>query len=259
LDTLNNDLPKTKFSRTRVAGMATAKASLKKAAFLSKKPFLSQTQQLTAELKNNEEIAALLFKCIGQMKGTALKLAQMLSMQMDFLPEEVRQELEKSASKAPGLNRALIRKTITTQLGKPPEELFKHFESTPFAAASLGQVHRAVTHGNEEVAVKVQYPGIATSIKSDIQLAKMLIRPTKFWKIFSDVFDEIEKKLAEELDYKIELNELHLYDLIGRELKVIVLSDDNTMQINLSSYPSGIYFLELQTNQGRVTKRVELY
>ncbi|PCH68092.1 MAG: hypothetical protein COC01_04515 [Bacteroidetes bacterium] len=62
-----------------------------------------------------------------------------------------------------------------------------------------------------------------------------------------------------ELDYKIELNELHLYDLIGRELKVIVLSDDNTMQINLSSYPSGIYFLELQTNQGRVTKRVELY
>ncbi|MBV1880700.1 MAG: AarF/ABC1/UbiB kinase family protein [Pseudomonadales bacterium] len=204
METSKNSLPESKFSRTRVAGVTTAKVGIKKAVFLSKKPFISKTKLITAELENNEEIAALLFKCIGQMKGTALKLAQMLSMQLDFLPEEIRQELEKSASKAPGLNKALIRKTITAQLGSPPEALFKHFENTPFAAASLGQVHRAVTFDNEEVAVKVQYPGIATSIKSDIDLVKILLKPTQLSKMFSEVFKELERVLKEELDYEIE-------------------------------------------------------
>ncbi len=120
----------------------------------------------------------------------------MLSMELELIPLEYRKELEKAASNVPLINRALIRKIISTQLGGPPEKIFSSFEPTPFAAASLGQVHRAISHKGEELAVKVQYPGIAKSVKADLDILKLLLKSTRHARSFSKCSDEIKTRIT---------------------------------------------------------------
>lgn len=146
----------------------------------------------------------MIFKALGTLRGTALKAAQMMSLEMEMIPEIYRKEMGKAASRVPPLNRALIRKIIRSELGGPPEDVFAVFEATPFAAASLGQVHRAVSHSGDELAVKVQYPGMAAGVKSDIDMLKTLLRPSRYYRIFRSSFGEIEERISEELDYEKE-------------------------------------------------------
>jgi len=86
----------------------------------------------------------------------------------------------------------------------PPEKLFAVFESAPFAAASLGQVHRAVSQDGRELAVKVQYPGIAQGVKTDIEMIKAMIKMTPYSGFFSGAVREIQDRIYEELDYRQE-------------------------------------------------------
>ncbi len=198
------DIPTGKIKRGSLVGLTTARAGIKKVKYLSKKPFMSEVEKESFGRQNDEEIAKIIFKALSCLRGTALKAAQMLSMEMELLPEEYRKELAKAASNVPPINRALIRKIITTQLCNTPEKVFKTFESVPFAAASLGQVHKALTVDGEDIAVKVQYPGIASGIKSDIDMVKAIIKSTIYLRVFGSVFDEIEERITEELDYCIE-------------------------------------------------------
>ena len=106
------------------------------------------------------------------------------------------------------MNRALVRKAIVSNLGRPPEELFASFEPMAFAAASLGQVHRAVAHSGEPLAVKIQYPGIGTTICNDIQMIKALLFPLPEYQLLRPVLKEIEERLLEETDYEQEARHL---------------------------------------------------
>jgi hypothetical protein len=103
-------------------------------------------------------VGRILFGALGQLRGTALKVSQLLSMHPTLLPEGVRRELARAQHQALPLNRALVGRVFRQAFGQEPEALFAHFEPMAFAAASLGQVHRAQLPGEGLVAVKVQYP-----------------------------------------------------------------------------------------------------
>ncbi|MEM7393268.1 MAG: AarF/ABC1/UbiB kinase family protein [Verrucomicrobiota bacterium] len=149
-------------------------------------------------------MAELVFKGLSQLRGTALKLAQMLSLEFGVLPESLRTKLSQAHYKAPPLNRALVRNVFKTEFSKTPEELFARFDPDAFAAASLGQVHRAVGLDGRDFAVKIQYPGIAESIDSDLQLLKGLL--STFYKndYLERAVDEVHARLREEVDYRKE-------------------------------------------------------
>ena len=202
------NLSTSKFTRTAFSGLTAAKIVAKLAVQkrnLKLIPGLLSDQQ---RLKNEREIGKMLFAALGQLRGTALKVSQMLSMEVDLLPEGIRQELAKSCYQVPPLNRAVINKVFIRELKGSPSDVFATFETSAFAAASLGQVHRAVTDEGQSVAVKIQYPGISASIRSDMQMIRALLGtlashtallPNR--QVISDILNEIEERLAEEVDY----------------------------------------------------------
>jgi predicted unusual protein kinase regulating ubiquinone biosynthesis (AarF/ABC1/UbiB family) len=198
------EVPKGKIKRSSIIGATTARAGIKKFEYLSKKPFLSDQKEKQYKDKNNEDIAKIIFSALGTLKGAPLKLAQMMAMEIELLPEAYQKELSKCAYQVPSINRALIRKVIKQELGDWPEKIFKIFEAVPFAAASLGQVHRAVSHKGDELAVKVQYPGIATGTKSDMDMLRAILKMTPYAKMLEGAITEIEARIYEELDYENE-------------------------------------------------------
>ncbi len=201
---MSDKLPIGKFKRASHFSFTAAKVGLNHLAHFSKRPFLS-AQQTKANLDNiNTKNANSIFKMMSYLRGTALKVAQILSMESDFLPLSYQEELAKSYHQVPPLNRALIRKVMMQALGDAPENIFSAFESQAFAAASLGQVHKAQLSNGDELAIKVQYPGIAKTIQSDIQMVKALIKPLKDSDMIIPLLKEIELRLLEEVNYEQE-------------------------------------------------------
>ncbi len=194
-------IPTGKLNRTGVAALAAAKIGVRQLGHLTKRPFLSNKAKQQQTNDTDEANADVLFQALVQLRGTALKVAQMLSLETDVLPEKYRNELAKSYYQVPPLNRALMRKVIIQELGQAPEQVFQTFESNAFAAASLGQVHQAMSFQDEKLAVKVQYPGIEHTIGSDIRMIKQLTRPMKEHAEIKLVLEEIEARLVEETDY----------------------------------------------------------
>src|SRR6266550_1687073 len=136
------------------------------------------------------------------LRGPAMKLGQMLSLQTGVLPDEVLSELATLQMEAPGMHPSLVRVQIKASLGREPEEIFKQFTSEPFAAASLGQVHHAVTREGQRVAVKIQYPGIRRAIENDFGLFRTFSKPAQAsGHIPKSAIDEIEKQIVAETDY----------------------------------------------------------
>ncbi len=196
-------IPTGKAARGGVVGIAAARVGVKKAGQLVSRPFLSEARREQAALSTDQDIAVIIFNALSRLRGTALKAAQLIAMEMDMVPEVLRQELSKASSQVPPMNRALVRKIIRTELG-PPEQVFSRFDPIPFAAASLGQVHAAAAEDGIPLAVKVQYPGMAEGVASDIALLRGVLTPTRYGRIFRDCFDEISRKVGEELDYRRE-------------------------------------------------------
>src|SRR5207302_10290898 len=136
------------------------------------------------------------------LRGPAMKLGQMLSLQTGFLPDEVLAELATLQMEAPGMHPSLVRVQVKGSLGREPEEIFKQFTPEPFAAASLGQVHHAVTREGQRVAVKIQYPGIRRAIENDFSLFRTFSKPGQAsGHIPKSAIDEIEEQIVAETDY----------------------------------------------------------
>ncbi len=154
----------------------------------------------------HEKNADTVFKALGEMKGSALKMAQLLSMDEFTLPESYQKAFQQAQNNAPPLSFPLIQKTFRSQFGKDVDELFESFSRQAVHAASIGQVHRAKRSG-KDLAVKVQYPGVADSIESDIKLVRPIIQ--KAMNIGSKELDfyvqEVQATLVEETDYEHEL------------------------------------------------------
>jgi predicted unusual protein kinase regulating ubiquinone biosynthesis (AarF/ABC1/UbiB family) len=148
-----------------------------------------------------------IYDTLSNLKGSALKVAQMLSMDKGMLPKAYTERFAMSQYSAPPLSGPLVINTFVKTLGKTPGQLYDKFEMQASNAASIGQVHKAVKWG-KDLAVKIQYPGVANSVKSDLRLVKpFAIRIVGMNEVDMDkYFEEIEGKLLEETDYKLELN-----------------------------------------------------
>jgi len=158
-----------------------------------------------------KKAAEALLKTLGEMKGLPLKVGQMVSYIDGLAPpgyeERFQAELKKLLDKAPPLSAAAAVKVVKEELGAPPEEVFAEWEAEPFAAASIGQVHRALTKDGARVAVKVQYPGIDKAIEADlksVQFFQSMLSPIAKKIHSAQTLDEISKVFREELDYGLE-------------------------------------------------------
>lgn len=156
--------------------------------------------------KLDENNAADIMESLQQLKGSGLKVAQMLSMEKNLLPKAYVDQFSLSQFSVPPLSSPLVKKTFRKYFGKHPEDLFDHFDYRASFAASIGQVHQAEKN-SKKLAVKIQYPGVADSIKSDLAMLKPLA--SKILRLnLADAekyFREVEDKLIEETDYRLEL------------------------------------------------------
>lgn len=144
---------------------------------------------------------------LGDLKGAAMKLGQMASMDADLLPPEVRAVLSRLQNEAPPMGWDVVQRTLDEELGAPPERLFAELEHVPMAAASLGQVHRGRLKDGRAVAVKVQYPGMAEALASDLDNVGSLVRAVSVASKSLDgraYFQELRAQMALELDYRRE-------------------------------------------------------
>src|ERR1700749_2383644 len=164
-----------------------------------------QRQQLRGDLalRTAEDVASTL----GAMKGVLIKIGQMASYVDHGLSPAVRRTLSRLPDSVPPMSAELPGQVVETELGRPPEAAFRRWDPDPIAAASIGQVHRAITHDGRAVAVKVQYPGIAETIAADLRNVSLLRRMLKITAPGQDVdalLNELRERVAEELDYRRE-------------------------------------------------------
>jgi predicted unusual protein kinase regulating ubiquinone biosynthesis (AarF/ABC1/UbiB family) len=156
--------------------------------------------------KLNESNAEDIYDGLKSLKGSALKVAQMLSMEKNIMPKAYVEKFSLAQFQVPPLSAPLVIKTFKRYFGDVPESLFDTFNSNSIAAASIGQVHKASKNG-KQLAVKIQYPGVSDSISSDLALVKpVAMRMFNLKGKDSDkYFKEIEGKLLEETDYLLEV------------------------------------------------------
>jgi len=161
----------------------------------------------TSREELDEANAKDIYDTLSNLKGSALKVAQMLSMDRGILPAAFSDQFSQAQHKAPPLSGPLIVKTFKQYLDRSPQELFDHFEMKATHAASIGQVHKAVKNG-ETLAVKIQYPGVGDSVVSDLNMVRPVARQMFGWKDqdLSVYFEEVKARLIEETDYELELN-----------------------------------------------------
>jgi predicted unusual protein kinase regulating ubiquinone biosynthesis (AarF/ABC1/UbiB family) len=174
----------------------------------------------------NEDNATDIYDSLSELKGSALKVAQMLSMDRNMLPKAYVNKFTQSQYNAPPLSGPLIVRTFTKSFGKSPDKIFDTFNLNSIQAASIGQVHEATLNG-KKLAVKVQYPGVADSISSDLKL----IKPFAFRllgmseKELSIYIKEVEERLLEETDYKLEVRRSVEFSKACKQLKNVVFPE----------------------------------
>jgi predicted unusual protein kinase regulating ubiquinone biosynthesis (AarF/ABC1/UbiB family) len=164
--------------------------------------------ELEAKERLNSNNASDIYDGLKQLKGSALKVAQMLSMEKSIMPQAYVEKFSLAQFSVPPLSPPLVMKTFKKYFGKLPNELFDTFNATSVNAASIGQVHVATKDG-KKLAVKIQYPGVAESIASDLAMVKP-IAMSMFnikGKGSDKYFKEVENKLVEETDYILEVQQ----------------------------------------------------
>ena len=204
-----NDLPKRAITRSaRMAALPLGYAG-RTALGMGKRIGGKPAEAVSAEIQ--ARTAEQLFKVLGELKGGAMKVGQAMSIFEAALPEEVagpyRATLTKLQDSAPPLPAATVHAVLADELGKDWRKRFSHFDDTPAAAASIGQVHRAVWRDGREVAVKIQYPGAGKALMADLSNAVRLARLFANLAPGLDIkplIAELKERVVEELDYLAE-------------------------------------------------------
>ncbi len=209
-------------------------------------------QQLRNDLalQTAEDVATTL----GTMKGVLMKLGQMASYVDDGLTPAARRTLSRLQDSVPPMSAELAARVVTEELGLPPEQAFATWDPVPIAAASIGQVHRAITLDGRAVAVKVQYPGIAETIEADLSNVGLLRRMLKITAPSQDVdalLAELRERITEELDYRAEARNQQLFARYYKGHPTIhvpdIVEELSTRRLVTSDLADGARFAELAT------------
>ena len=197
-------IPTGKIGRTSKLVQTGAKIGGNYLKYYSKKAFNKELTRDDLDRDNASDI----YDGLKSLKGSALKVAQMLSMEKSLLPSAYVEKFSLAQFSVPPLSAPLVRKTFKKYNGNYPEELYDEFTSQSVNAASIGQVHRATKDG-KKLAVKIQYPGVADSISSDLAMVKPIA--TRMFNLqgkdSEKYFKEVEGKLLEETDYVLEVKQ----------------------------------------------------
>ncbi len=198
----------------KLAGMTASIAG--KAAKNSFKHLSSdEEKRLQARSELMQEVGIQIAETLGEMKGAVMKVGQIASQYKDVFPPEVALALEKLQKDAPAMPYAQIRAQIERELKAPVKELFSEFEEVPFAAASIGQVHKAILLSGQKVVVKVQYPDVDENCDSDLKQVRMALKIAGVLnmskQLQEQLFNEIRQSLHDELDYIKEAHNLRVF------------------------------------------------
>jgi predicted unusual protein kinase regulating ubiquinone biosynthesis (AarF/ABC1/UbiB family) len=202
------------------------------------------------QLRTADEVAATL----GNLKGAMMKLGQMVSYVDETLPEPLRDSLAQLQQDAPPMSAELAASVVEQELGGPPDRVFAEWDPAPLAAASIGQVHRARTHDGAPVAVKVQYPGVDTALRSDLETTDVVANAMRL--IFPNLdprplAEEIRSRLVEELDYRQEATNQSAFADAYRGHPFIaipaVIPRLSTGRVLTTELAEGVRFTEMET------------
>ena len=224
-----------------------------------RKPFLDADSHRRELLDTHVRNASRIVESSKQLRGAFMKIVQMLSMRDDLLPVEAIDLLKTTHAGVPPMDYGLIARQVRRELGKRPDQLFADFEPKAFAAASLGQVHRARLKNGEDVAVKIQYPGVDVTVRQDLGNLRVLLRTLQA--IAGDlmrqkidtrvIYHELEERLIEELDYRIEArNTLAFRRLLRDDPETLVprvISELSSRRVLTMTYLDGYHLSNLMT------------
>jgi predicted unusual protein kinase regulating ubiquinone biosynthesis (AarF/ABC1/UbiB family) len=207
------------------------------------------------QVETAEQIVAVL----GTMKGAAMKLGQVMSfLDVGLVPEEYREEFQRKLAQlrdsAPKVSFSQMRKVIEAEFADPLDEVFARFDTEPIAAASIGQVYSATLHDGREVAVKVQYPGVASAVRADLKNLGMIMRLLSRMAPGLDVqgiTQEIRLRIDEELDYELEASNQRAMARIFRDHPFVhvpdVIMSLSRERVMVTEFVSGTGFEELKS------------
>lgn len=253
-----DSIPTSKIQRASKLVTTGAKIGVNYLKYYGDKITKTEAEAKTKLDKNNAED---IYDGLKQLKGSALKVAQMLSMEKSILPKAYVEKFSLSQFSVPPLSPALVVKTFKRYFGKNPSEIYDKFDAVSVNAASIGQVHKAEKNG-KKLAIKIQYPGIADSIKSDLSLVKPIA--VKMFNIKGEdsdkYFKEVENKLVEETNYILEVKQSkeivaackHINNLKFPEY----YSDLSSDKIITMDWMNGVHLSEFSTNNQDVSNKL---
>src|SRR5271165_5914546 len=248
-------IPTSRARRTATVATLAASEAIKqfgtRAANVTRGDEASDEAMARRQLETAKQIVA----ALGTMKGAAMKLGQAMSfLDVGLVPEQHREEFQRELAKlrdaAPTVSFKQMRRVIEEDLEAPISEVFSSFEEEPIAAASIGQVYRAtLVDGGREVAVKVQYPGVASAVRADLQNLDIIMRLLKRMTPGMDVkavAEEIRERIGEELDYELEAQNQRSLSRIfaGHPFIVVpdVVSSLSRERVLVSEFVEGVGF-----------------
>ena len=210
--------------------------------------------------KEDQENAEELTRVLGNLKGPIMKIAQLLSTVPDLLPREYAIELTKLQSSAPPMGWNFVKRRMTKELGNNWVQRFKDFDKEPYAAASLGQVHKAV-YKNQKIVCKLQYPDMLSIVEADISQLRLLFSIYKrIDKTIdtSEIQKEISSRVREELDYIREQKHMMLFNCIFSESENVIVpsffSEISTERLLCMNYLDGKKLLDFKNKSHEVRK-----
>jgi predicted unusual protein kinase regulating ubiquinone biosynthesis (AarF/ABC1/UbiB family) len=251
-------IPTSRVRRTATVASLAASEAVKqfgtRAANVTRGDEASEEAMARRQLDTAKQIVA----ALGTMKGAAMKLGQVMSfLDVGLVPEQHREEFQRELAKlrdaAPTVSFKQMRRVIEDDLEEPISEVFASFDEEPIAAASIGQVYRATLKDGREVAVKVQYPGVAAAVRADLQNLDMIMRLLKRMTPGLDVkaiAEEINERIGEELDYELEAqNQRSLARIFAGHPFIVVpevIGSLSRERVLVSEFVHGVGFEELK-------------
>jgi predicted unusual protein kinase regulating ubiquinone biosynthesis (AarF/ABC1/UbiB family) len=255
----SDKIPKSRVRRTAKIGGLAAGQAFRQASTVATNVVRSKEGREAALERRNLEAAEQIVTALGTMKGAAMKVGQVLSfLDTGLIPPEHRDEFQRKLAAlrdaAPTVTFKEMRKVIEQELDDPIAETFDEFNEEPIAAASIGQVYRARLPDGRDVAVKVQYPGVAAAVRADLQNIGMILRLAKRIAPGLDpktVGEEIRHRIEEELDYELEAQNQRALARLYRNHPFIVVPDVITSlsreRVLVTEFVEGIGFEEIKT------------